>query len=80
VRCSTNARIPSIEPQFYARLLEPLEIPSADAPQWDRDRWPEILSCTPGAAGGRAGGGDAALAAWGVYAARRAELRAAGAF
>ena len=30
------------EPQFYARLLELLEIDPADAPQFDRARWPEL--------------------------------------
>jgi alpha-methylacyl-CoA racemase len=32
----------AIEPQFYARLLELLEIPAAEMPQFDRDRWPEF--------------------------------------
>ncbi len=32
----------AIEPQFYARLLELLELPAAEWPQWDRDRWPEF--------------------------------------
>jgi alpha-methylacyl-CoA racemase len=31
----------AIEPQFYAELLRLLEIDPADAPQWDRERWPE---------------------------------------
>jgi alpha-methylacyl-CoA racemase len=31
-----------LEPQFYARLLELLDLPAADFPQWDRDRWPEL--------------------------------------
>jgi alpha-methylacyl-CoA racemase len=136
-----HVAVGAIEPQFYARLLELLEIPAVDAPQWDRDRWPELkqrfatvfaarpradwaalleheeacatavlglgeapghahlaargtfveldgvvqpaaaprLSRTPGAARGRAEGGDAALAAWGVDAERLATLRAAGA-
>ena len=32
----------AIEPQFYARLLELLELPADEFPQWDRDRWPEF--------------------------------------
>ena len=32
----------AIEPQFYARLLELLELPAAELPQWDRERWPEF--------------------------------------
>ena len=32
----------AIEPQFYARLLELLELPIDEFPQWDRDRWPEF--------------------------------------
>jgi alpha-methylacyl-CoA racemase len=30
----------AIEPQFYARLLQLLEIPAEEMPQFDRDRWP----------------------------------------
>ena len=32
----------AIEPQFYARLLELLEIPAEEMPQWETDRWPEF--------------------------------------
>ena len=32
----------AIEPQFYARLLELLQLPADEWPQWDRDRWPEF--------------------------------------
>ncbi|HYF28358.1 MAG TPA: CaiB/BaiF CoA-transferase family protein [Baekduia sp.] len=32
----------AIEPQFYARLLELLEIPADDMPQFAHDRWPEF--------------------------------------
>jgi alpha-methylacyl-CoA racemase len=32
----------AIEPQFYARLVELLEIPAEEMPQFDRDRWPEF--------------------------------------
>jgi alpha-methylacyl-CoA racemase len=32
----------ALEPQFYAELLRLLEIDPAEAPQWDRDRWPEL--------------------------------------
>jgi alpha-methylacyl-CoA racemase len=30
----------AIEPQFYAKLLELLEVDQAEMPQWDRERWP----------------------------------------
>ncbi len=32
----------AVEPQFYAELLALLELPAADHPQWDRDRWPAL--------------------------------------
>jgi alpha-methylacyl-CoA racemase len=32
----------AIEPQFYTALLELLGIVPESAPQWDRDRWPEL--------------------------------------
>jgi alpha-methylacyl-CoA racemase len=32
----------AIEPQFYHRLLELLEISPEEMPQFDRDRWPEF--------------------------------------
>ena len=32
----------AIEPQFYDRLLELLELPADEFPQWDRERWPEL--------------------------------------
>ena len=32
----------AIEPQFYLRLLELLQIPDGEMPQFDRDRWPEF--------------------------------------
>jgi alpha-methylacyl-CoA racemase len=32
----------AIEPQFYARLLELLDIDPVEMPQWDKDRWPEF--------------------------------------
>ncbi|WP_009480563.1 CaiB/BaiF CoA-transferase family protein [Rhodococcus sp. JVH1] len=31
----------AIESQFYVELLRFLDITTADAPQWDRDRWPQ---------------------------------------
>ena len=37
-----HVAVGAIEPQFYARLLELLELPSDEWPQWDRDRWPEL--------------------------------------
>jgi len=32
----------AIEPRFYAALLAGLDIDPAAAPQWDRERWPEL--------------------------------------
>ncbi len=32
----------AIEPQFYARMLELLEIPADEMPQWDKSRWEEF--------------------------------------
>ena len=32
----------ALEPQFYAELLRLLEVDPASAPQWDRERWPEL--------------------------------------
>jgi alpha-methylacyl-CoA racemase len=32
----------AMEPQFYAELLRLLGIPSDEAPQWERERWPEL--------------------------------------
>jgi alpha-methylacyl-CoA racemase len=32
----------AIEPQFYGELLRLLEVDPAEAPQWDRERWPEL--------------------------------------
>jgi alpha-methylacyl-CoA racemase len=32
----------AIEPQFYAKLLELLEIPAEEMPQWDQSRWREF--------------------------------------
>lgn len=32
----------ALEPQFYARLLELLEIDPGEMPQWDQRRWPEF--------------------------------------
>jgi alpha-methylacyl-CoA racemase len=32
----------AIEPQFYAALLQILEVDGSEAPQWDRERWPEL--------------------------------------
>lgn len=34
--------IGSIEPQFYAELMQRLELDPAEWPQWERDRWPEF--------------------------------------
>jgi alpha-methylacyl-CoA racemase len=32
----------ALEPQFYARLLQLLELPAEEMPQFDRTRWPEF--------------------------------------
>jgi alpha-methylacyl-CoA racemase len=32
----------AIEPRFYGELLRLLEVDPAEAPQWERDRWPEL--------------------------------------
>ena len=37
-----HVAVGAIEPQFYARLLELLELPAEQLPQWDRERWPEF--------------------------------------
>jgi alpha-methylacyl-CoA racemase len=37
-----HVAVGALEPQFYARLLEVLEIPAEEMPQFDRDRWPEF--------------------------------------
>ena len=37
-----HVAVGALEPQFYARLLELLELPASELPQWDRDRWPEF--------------------------------------
>ena len=37
-----HVAVGALEPQFYARLLELLEIPAAEMPQHDRSRWPEF--------------------------------------
>jgi alpha-methylacyl-CoA racemase len=31
----------AIEPQFYAELLDGLDLPIDELPQWDRERWPD---------------------------------------
>ncbi|HKH22818.1 MAG TPA: CaiB/BaiF CoA-transferase family protein [Solirubrobacterales bacterium] len=37
-----HVAVGAIEPQFYARLLKLLTIDAADAPQWERERWPQV--------------------------------------
>lgn len=37
-----HVAVAAIEPQFYARLLELLELPMAELPQWQRECWPEF--------------------------------------
>jgi alpha-methylacyl-CoA racemase len=48
-----HVAVGAIEPQFYARLLELLEIPGDDAPQWDEDRWPALKARFAAVIGGR---------------------------
>ncbi len=36
-----HVAVGAIEPRFYARLLELLELPADELPQWDRERWPQ---------------------------------------
>jgi alpha-methylacyl-CoA racemase len=37
-----HVAVGAIEPQFYARLLELLELDATELPQWERERWPEF--------------------------------------
>lgn len=37
-----HVAVGALEPQFYAELLRLLEVDPADAPQWERERWPEL--------------------------------------
>ena len=37
-----HVAVGAIEPQFYSRLLELLEVTHEEFPQFDRDRWPEF--------------------------------------
>ena len=37
-----HVAVAAIEPQFYARLLQLLELSGDQMPQWDRERWPEF--------------------------------------
>jgi alpha-methylacyl-CoA racemase len=37
-----HVAVGALEPQFYARLLELLEIPASEMPQFERERWPEF--------------------------------------
>jgi alpha-methylacyl-CoA racemase len=37
-----HVAVGAIEPQFYARLLELLELDADELPQWQRERWPEF--------------------------------------
>ena len=36
-----HVAVGALEPQFYARLLQLLELPAEEMPQFDRTRWPE---------------------------------------
>jgi alpha-methylacyl-CoA racemase len=38
----------AVEPQFYAALIDKLGLDSADTPQWDRARWPELKARVAG--------------------------------
>jgi alpha-methylacyl-CoA racemase len=37
-----HVAVGALEPQFYARLLQLLELPAEEMPQFDRTRWPEF--------------------------------------
>jgi alpha-methylacyl-CoA racemase len=37
-----HVAVGALEPQFYAALLEALEIDPDEMPQWERERWPEF--------------------------------------
>ncbi|MGH3628416.1 MAG: CoA transferase, partial [Sciscionella sp.] len=37
-----HVAVGAIEPQFYAELLRLLEVDPSEAPEWDRERWPEL--------------------------------------
>src|SRR6185295_4737516 len=37
-----HVSIGSIEPQFYALLLQHSGLTAEELPQWDRERWPEL--------------------------------------
>jgi alpha-methylacyl-CoA racemase len=37
-----HVAVGALEPQFYAALLEALELDPAEMPQWDRGRWPQF--------------------------------------
>ena len=37
-----HVAVGALEPQFYARLLELLELSADEVPQWDAARWPEL--------------------------------------
>jgi alpha-methylacyl-CoA racemase len=37
-----HVAVGALEPQFYARLLELLEVPAEQMPQFDRARWPQF--------------------------------------
>jgi len=37
-----HVAVGALEPQFYAELLRLLEIDPAEAPQWERERWPAL--------------------------------------
>ncbi len=46
----------AIEPRFYVELLRGLGIPAERAPQWDRDRWPELKELFAATIAGRTRG------------------------
>lgn len=48
-----HVAVGALEPQFYARLLELLEIPADEMPQFHRARWPEFKQRLAGVFGGR---------------------------
>jgi alpha-methylacyl-CoA racemase len=48
-----HVAVGAIEPQFYARLLELLQLPAEELPQFDRARWPQFKQRIAAAIGTR---------------------------
>ena len=43
-----HVAVGALEPQFYAELLQLLELDPAEFPQWERERWPELKAALRG--------------------------------